>query len=249
MSSVANHSDSLRLKLVAVKDAMRLTHCTINCYGPGACTAGSLKRAAHKALVTGDTNLVVAMAGVNDSNLLVDEIQKLILKYQNQLEIDFFANSLKELDAAMTDGARKHQKEAIRAINEGFTMLRNLTTEATKNDITVTTDRIAAIADFDADILMVESTMDHMAQLDQRIKDIQLELTKGYDPTNLLATANDSERKDLANLRKSIEDQRNFAERSMLEHFDNTAKTRNNTSKIYAQDLVIPEQLTKGKGS
>ena len=113
-------------------------------------------------------------------------------------------------------------------------------------------NRTAAIETFNQDLTFLISNHKTIAQTVTRIKQVQGDLDKLFDPTDITATAQDPDRIAKQLLLDSLEKQKVKLERKLINHFNANAESilAGSTSKQVSVDLAIPIDLaTKGRGT
>jgi hypothetical protein len=127
--------------------------------------------------------------------------------------------------------------------------IKQLVIASIKQDDAMTPQRRQAIDDFNASIRVVKATIICITKIEVNIAEVQQQLNARFDSTNIVGTAADTTRSELSNLRKELEGQRSYQERQLLEHFNETARTRTSDARITSVELTIPDALvSKGRG-
>ena len=138
---------------------------------------------------------------------------------------------------------------ATQAIDTLCLELKSLVTAAVAQDDSMTSQRKQAHDDFDNSVKVISDAVTLISTIETNISSTQSEIDMRFDPNAILATAQDTDRANLALLRKDLESQKSYHERAMLEHCSRAARTRTSDTKQYSQELVVPDQLIeKGKG-
>ena len=138
---------------------------------------------------------------------------------------------------------------ATNQINSVFSDTKALVQASIKQDDAMTPQRRQAIEDFTISISMVKQTIMTIMRIEHHISDVQSKLNERFNSDDICATASDTTRAELSSLRKELEGQRSYQERQLLEHFNETARTRTSDARIQSVALVIPDSLiSKGRG-
>ena len=138
---------------------------------------------------------------------------------------------------------------ATNQINSVFSDTKALVQASIKQDDAMTPQRRQAIEDFMISIRMVKTTIVTIMRIESHISDVQAKLNERFNSDDICATASDTTRAELSSLRKDLEGQRSYQERQLLEHFNETARTRTSDARIQSVALVIPDSLiSKGRG-
>mgnify|MGYP000030865533 FL=1 len=132
---------------------------------------------------------------------------------------------------------------------KSITELLEIQTAATSSIESADPQRITARITFDRSIALIIRTIEQCSEVTTRIKQVRKELDDKFDPSDITKTATDQSRVQLANLERQLLEQRNQIERSMIEHFDDSARPRQSDAKISVSKMSIPEHLLeKGRG-
>ena len=254
--SIASHSSSLRAQLVCTKDLIRqvtdiITPAELSTVmGTAGKFPGSLELSKNKRqqLIDATADLATALTGAADIRKTNECIHKLMKAFATAAVSRVTANILTTTNDHVRTKAIDTLNSGKDSIDACFIQLRDLTSEATKNDASMTADRVQAQQLYSSDVTVVERAITEMETLESRIEQVTLEIDSRYNDKDNLGTAADTERIELSRLRSSLEDQIKHAERNMLEHFDNSARTRATDSRITTTELAIPDDLEKGKG-
>lgn len=250
---IGANAELLRAGLAATKDLVRTAH--DSCLAPVLSTvmgpnfqAGKHTQRQRERLLRQDQQLTAALQGAAD-------VDGAITRIAHVVKI-FYDSKSAAIKTAVTDAVTDHLNnhvvlvadKAADAVDKCFKHLKQVTSEALAADISMTPDRVHSIQQYGEDTAVVEDAITTIKSLEDKINEVAQQLDSLYDPNDVLATANDEDREKLAKLRKSLEEQRTYTERQMLEHFDNTARLRATDSKVLSSDLIIPAELEKGKG-
>jgi hypothetical protein len=134
-------------------------------------------------------------------------------------------------------------------IDSIFVDIKQLVLASIKQDDAMTPQRRQAIDDFNASVKVVKLTIISITKIEKNISDVQQKLNDRFDSSDIVGTASDTTRSELSNLRKELEGQRSYQERQLLEHFNETARTRTSDARITSVELIIPDSLvSKGRG-
>ena len=128
---------------------------------------------------------------------------------------------------------------ATNQINSVFSDTKALVQASIKQDDAMTPQRRQAIEDFTISISMVKQTIMTIMRIEHHISDVQSKLNERFNSDDICATASDTTRAELSSLRKELEGQRSYQERQLLEHFNETARTRTSDARIQSVALVV----------
>ena len=244
-SSTSILSD-IRTALCGITDNERTVHdaltiLSLSTVMGSSCSTGQIKHKERMATMLANVDLKDALVGCLDkdkalrtmsniSKKLVDDRLTLVLAHATAV-LDMHVNAI-----VIPAHARTHK-----AVKDLLEMVHNLSGASAAPSVSPA--RAKAELDFIKSSQVVGDAVKQIRLTKDQLDQVNNKLTIKFDESDLLSTANDTSREKLVELRTQLEKQREYAERRMLDHFDETARARSFDSRPIARDLVIPEDL------
>ena len=246
----------IRLALMGLSDNARsvasaVSHSSLTTVMGLSRLAGNTRRAERIREFKNDKELTAALTGCHDtekvyrqlsviSKLLVDNrVSAIYTAVQADLDTHTADNITPANDAILNNS-----KQLLPKVQE----LSRLKSNSAVSGISPAREK--ARQDYEASTRAVSTAVTAVRRANTQIQQVSEQLAGTFDSTNILATASDEGRIKLVALRKQLLEQKDYAERKMLDHFDETARARSIDARPIARDLEIPKDLIqKARGS
>ena len=252
--SLSEHASLIRAKLVEIKDSSQIAHSlltesSLTTVMGSSGNKGFRKEQQRLDAVMNNADVIAALATLPDSSAAVAAIAEHAKDVSSARARAVVKACHSAVLSSMLDGASREIDVTVKAVDDLFDELKTLVSAAVAQDDSMTPQRKQAQEDFDASIQVISKAVTLISTIETNICSTQSEIDTRFDSTQNLATAQDPDRANLAQLRKDLESQKSYHERAMLEHFSRAARTRTSDTRSYSQELVIPDQLiAKGRG-
>ena len=254
--SIADYSSRIRDSLVQCRDSVlsippMLTELSLTTVMGSCQDSGKEDRAARVRALKENSTLASLFSGLADDDARKNAYSSLAAHIKAKVDARLIAvhdETLARLVEHCFVPVDTSQSCAAQ-IDTIFADTKNLVQCAIKQDDAMTPQRRQAIEDFNSSVKMVTITITSINKIELQISQVQEQLNLRFDSENIMGTASDTARTELSNLRKDLEGQRAYQERQLLEHFNETARTRTSDARITSVELVIPDALvSKGRG-
>ena len=254
--SIADYSARIRDSLVDAKDSVLRIPPTLSetslTIVMGSCQdSGKEDRAARISALKSNSNLEPFFSSLQDDDARKDAYSLLAVHIKEKVDARLLAVKEKaivelvELAAVPIDTAQLCATQ----IDSIFVDMKALVLSSIKQDDAMTPQRRQAIEDFNTSIKVVKTTIISITKIEQNVSVVQQKLNDCFNSSDIIGTASDTTRAELSNLRKELQGQRSYQERQLLEHFNETARTRTSDVRITSVELIIPDSLvSKGRG-
>ena len=252
--TLSDHASAIRAKLVEIKDTSQIAHSlltdsSLTTVMGSSGNKGFRKEQQRLDAVQNDADIISALAPLSDNSAAVKAVAEHVKNASAARAKAVFKACYSAVKISIFDKASSELDLAMKAVDILFAELKTLVSAAVAQDDSMTTQRKKAQEDFDASIKVIKDAVTLISTIEINICSTQSEIDTRFDSTQILQTAQDPDRANLAQLRKDLESQKSYHERAMLEHFSRAARTRTSDTRSYSQELVIPDQLiTKGRG-
>ena len=246
----------IRGSLTGISDSVRaienqVSSCTLSTVMGLSRLVGSTRHKERIRVFKSNTDLTAAIAGCADTDKAYQQLS-VIAKHLTDLRVSALMSDLQvNIDAHFAAEVTPAINDASSITRLAMTKVQQLASlKGDKHTAGLSPARTKALADYKASTMAVSTAVTAIRLAKKQIDTVNTELSAKFDATDILSTAMDTDRTRLVELRRQLGEQREYAERKMLGHFDETAKARSYDARPLALDLEIPNDLIqKARGA